>query len=94
MPGDMHVYQTTVSGRDAHLDVPLTNIAIKAFQGADDFIATKLFPPVPMSNPRSGARDASCDHRNSISTCPGHRKRPPRPRASVRVGARQHFSKN
>ena len=50
MPGDIHVYQTTVSGRDAHLDVPLTNLAVKAFQGAEGFIAESLVPSVPVTN--------------------------------------------
>lgn len=35
----------TAGGRDAHLDVPLQNIAIKAFQGAD-FVGPRLFPVV------------------------------------------------
>jgi len=50
MPGDVRVYQTTVSGRDAHLDVPLTNVAVKAFQSTEDFLATKICPPVPVIN--------------------------------------------
>lgn len=36
------------SGRDAHLDVPLSNLAIKAFAGTADYIAQKLFPIVPV----------------------------------------------
>ena len=36
----------TASGRDVHLDVPLSNLAIKAFQGSGDFIAQKVFPIV------------------------------------------------
>lgn len=44
-----HVYQVTVTGADAHLDTPLTNIAIKAFQGAEDFIGLRVLPPVPVA---------------------------------------------
>jgi hypothetical protein len=37
------------SGRDAHLDVPLTNIAVAAFaSGIDGYIGTQLFPAVPV----------------------------------------------
>ena len=36
----------TVVGRDAHLDVPLTNMAVKAFQGRGEFIGQKLFPVI------------------------------------------------
>lgn len=38
----------SASGRDAHLDVPLSNLAIKAFAGASDYIAQRLFPIVPV----------------------------------------------
>lgn len=38
----------TPIGRDAHHDVPLSNLAIKAFQGADAYIAQQLFPIVPV----------------------------------------------
>lgn len=41
-------YQNTASGRDIHHDAPLTNIAIRAFQSADGYIAGDLFPPVPV----------------------------------------------
>jgi len=35
-------------GRGAHLDAPLTNVAIKAFQSRAEFIAQKIFPVVPV----------------------------------------------
>lgn len=38
----------SASGRDAHLDVPLSNLAIKAFAGTQDYIAQRLFPIVPV----------------------------------------------
>src|SRR3990172_4180885 len=40
----------TVVGRDAHHDVPLSNIAIAAFQQAQDYVAGRLFPNVPVTN--------------------------------------------
>lgn len=36
----------TVSGRDIYRDVPLANVAIKAFYGATAFITPQLFPAV------------------------------------------------
>lgn len=42
-------YAATVTGRDAHVDVPLANIAIKAFQGAGSYIAQSLFPIVSVA---------------------------------------------
>lgn len=38
------------TGRDLHIDVPLTNVAIEAFQGAGDitYAADALFPAVPV----------------------------------------------
>lgn len=38
----------TPSGRGAHHDVPLSNLAIKAFQGTGGYIAQSLFPIVPV----------------------------------------------
>jgi len=38
----------TPVGRDAHLDVPLSNVAVKAFQGTEDYIAQQLMPVVPV----------------------------------------------
>lgn len=38
----------TVSGRDAYFDVPLANLALKAFAGAEGYVGTKLFPTVPV----------------------------------------------
>jgi len=38
----------TPVGRDAHFDVPLTNVAIRAFQGREAYIAQNLFPVVPV----------------------------------------------
>lgn len=39
----------TPVGKDAHHDTPLANVAIKAFQGTDEFIAQKLSPIVPVT---------------------------------------------
>lgn len=39
---------TTATGRGAHLDTPLTNLAIKAFQGSAQYIAQRVFPIVPV----------------------------------------------
>jgi len=39
---------STATGRDAHFDGPLSNLAIKAFQGRDGFIAQQLMPIVPV----------------------------------------------
>jgi len=37
------------TGRDLHIDTPLTNLVIKAFNtGLDQFIAQQIFPPVPV----------------------------------------------
>lgn len=38
----------SASGRDVHLDTPLSNIAIKAFQGSAQYIAQALLPIVPV----------------------------------------------
>jgi hypothetical protein len=38
----------TAVGRDAHLDTPLTNVAIKAFEGAEGYVGQALFPAVPV----------------------------------------------
>jgi len=38
----------TPGGRGGHIDVPLSNLAIKAFQGASGFIAQQLLPIVPV----------------------------------------------
>jgi hypothetical protein len=39
-----------LTGRDLHLDGPLTNIAIKAFEGGGDgLVAQKVFPAVPVT---------------------------------------------
>jgi hypothetical protein len=40
------LYQTTVTGRDAYHDAPLTNVAIKAFAGTDEFLALRVAPGV------------------------------------------------
>ena len=34
--------------RDLHIDVPLSNLAIKAFQGSADYVGSMLFPQVPV----------------------------------------------
>jgi hypothetical protein len=34
---------------DLHVNVPLTNVSIAYIQKADAFIATKVFPKVPVS---------------------------------------------
>lgn len=39
----------TASGRDAHVDTPLSTLAVKAFQGAGSYIAQSLFPIVAVS---------------------------------------------
>ena len=36
------------TGRDLHIDAPLSNLAIKAFNGAEDFVGPKLFPIIPV----------------------------------------------
>lgn len=36
------------TGRSLHIDTPLSNLAIKAFQGSGNFIAQALFPIVPV----------------------------------------------
>ena len=36
------------TGRAIHIDTPLSNLAIKAFQGSGNFIAQMLFPIVPV----------------------------------------------
>lgn len=38
----------TASGRDIHIDTPLSNIAIKAFAGAEGYIGPRLFNMVPV----------------------------------------------
>jgi hypothetical protein len=43
------IYQTTPTGRDAHHDMPLSNLAVMAFNTQDDeFVADRLFPEVPV----------------------------------------------
>lgn len=39
----------TASGRDAHIDTPLSNMAIRAFQGSANYIAQALLPIVSVS---------------------------------------------
>lgn len=39
----------TVAGRDAHLDVPLSNIVVRAFESAGNYVAQRLFPAVPVN---------------------------------------------
>ncbi len=36
-------------GREVHIDTPLSNFAVKAFQGMDGFIAPLVFPQVPVA---------------------------------------------
>ena len=36
------------TGRDLHIDTPLSNLAIKAFQGSGSFIAQNIFPIIPV----------------------------------------------
>lgn len=38
----------------AHIDTPLTNVAIKAFNGGGDFIGAQLFPSVTVGNQSDG----------------------------------------
>lgn len=38
----------TAEGRGAHIDVPLSNLVIAAFQGTEDFVGPRLFPIVPV----------------------------------------------
>lgn len=38
----------------SHIDVPMTNIAIKAFQSVEDFVANQLFPTVPVDKQSDG----------------------------------------
>lgn len=38
----------------SHIDAPLTNLAIKAFQGRGDFIANQIFPDVPVIKQSDG----------------------------------------
>ncbi len=35
-------------GRDVYFDTPLTNVAIRAFQSAEGYVGTRLFPSVPV----------------------------------------------
>jgi len=37
------------TGRDLYFDVPLTNMAVRAFQSTDTYIGTALFPSVPVA---------------------------------------------
>jgi hypothetical protein len=41
-------YAASPSGRDIHVDTPLTNLAIKAFDGGIQGVAPILCPPVPV----------------------------------------------
>lgn len=38
----------TPSGKDAHHDAPLSNLAVKAFASSEGFIANQVFPVVPV----------------------------------------------
>ena len=38
----------------SHIDVPLSNLAVKAFDGGGDFIAGVLFPAVPVGKQSDG----------------------------------------
>ena len=40
----------TPVGKDAHHDVPLANVAIRAFQSTEDFIAQQVSPVVPVKD--------------------------------------------
>src|SRR5437667_1119801 len=49
MPETRRYAVAAASGRDAHLDVPLSNLAIAAFaSGTEGYIAGQLFPSVPV----------------------------------------------
>jgi hypothetical protein len=46
---DSHQTYATPSGRDVHLDVPLSNLAVSAFDTGDEsFIAEQILPAVPV----------------------------------------------
>jgi len=36
------------TGRDVYFDVPLANVAIKAFQSTEDYVGPRLFPQIPV----------------------------------------------
>ena len=38
----------------AHIDVPMSNMAVKAFQGAGDFIGEHVFPVIPVEKQSDG----------------------------------------
>lgn len=42
------MYADTPSGRSAHMDVPLSNMMVAAFESSADYIANDLFPTVPV----------------------------------------------
>lgn len=51
------------TGGDAHFDVPLSNLAISAFnEGVADFIADQLFPAVPVGNQSNKYYTIEKDH--------------------------------
>lgn len=50
MSGTWKTYQATISGRDIHPDAPLAQVAVRAFQSTEDFVAPRLFPAVTVEH--------------------------------------------
>ena len=49
-PTQIRKYAGDATPSDAHIDVPLTNIALAYMQSTNEFIADKVFRTIPVSN--------------------------------------------
>src|SRR5690554_6091320 len=94
---DFRSYATaTVVGPDAHLDVPLGNVAISAFtDGVTDLIGSQIFPMVEVS--KQSDKYYIIDKGAFLRTTKGGAQRAPRTRADrveFQVSSSRYFAEN